>query len=313
MEPAEPDPAHVFQAILDGIPAPIFYKDAEGVYRGCNRAFVEYLGRSREEIIGRTVYDVAPQALAETYDAADRALLASRGVQIYESAVRYADGSIRDVIFHKGVFLDERGEVGGQVGTILDITACKRAEKAQRESEERLAYQSLFDALTGLPNRVLFERRLKEALASASSDSGFALLFIDLDRFKSVNDTLGHGAGDALLQQVASRLAEHMRVGDTLARMGGDEFTCILGEVRDVEAAARWPSASSTPAARPSTSTATRSSSARAWASASGRSTARTRACSCAAPTARCTAPRSAARIASASTRRTWPPPRPRR
>jgi diguanylate cyclase (GGDEF)-like protein/PAS domain S-box-containing protein len=237
--PREPDPAHVFQAILDGIPAPIFYKDAEGVYRGCNRAFVEYLGRSREEIIGMTVYDVAPRALAETYDAADRALLASRGVQVYESAVRYADGSIRDVVFHKGVYLNEDGEVGGQVGTILDVTARKRAEKAQRESEARLEYQALFDGLTGLPNRVLFERRLQEALASASADAGFALLFIDLDRFKSVNDTLGHGAGDALLQQVTARLAEHMRAGDTLARMGGDEFTCILGGVRDVEAAAR--------------------------------------------------------------------------
>ncbi|MFS8070966.1 MAG: putative bifunctional diguanylate cyclase/phosphodiesterase, partial [Byssovorax sp.] len=108
----------------------------------------------------------------------------------------------------------------------------------RRLAEERLEYQALFDALTGLPNRVLFERRLEEALSAASSEEGVALLFIDLDRFKAVNDTLGHGAGDALLRQVSARLAECMRVGDTLARIGGDEFTCVLREIRDVEAAA---------------------------------------------------------------------------
>lgn len=104
----------------------------------------------------------------------------------------------------------------------------------QRQLTDKLAYQAHHDALTGLPNRTLFDERLNRAIAQARRQGWMlAVMFIDLDRFKQINDTLGHTVGDALLQQVARRLEGCIRKTDTLARMGGDEFTLLLTEIRD--------------------------------------------------------------------------------
>ncbi|RPI09479.1 MAG: sensor domain-containing diguanylate cyclase, partial [Acidobacteriales bacterium] len=104
----------------------------------------------------------------------------------------------------------------------------------QKQLNDKLAHQAHHDTLTGLPNRALFEERLQSAVAQARIRGWHAaVLFVDLDRFKQVNDTLGHPAGDALLQQVAQRLGGCLRKTDTLARMGGDEFTILLTELRD--------------------------------------------------------------------------------
>ena len=105
---------------------------------------------------------------------------------------------------------------------LRDVTERKRAEAA-------LAHQALHDALTGLPNRVLLLDRLQQAIAAAQRDgTSLGLLLMDLDRFKEVNDTLGHHAGDLLLQQVGTRLRGALRPADTIARLGGDEFAIIL-------------------------------------------------------------------------------------
>jgi diguanylate cyclase (GGDEF)-like protein/PAS domain S-box-containing protein len=225
------DRLHELNAVLDAIAAPVFYKNRAGVYLGCNEAFEAYLGRRKADIIGTTVYDVAPRDLADVYRDADEALFRQGGVQIYEAKVRTGDGSRRDVVFYKALFHGRDGRVAGLVGTILDITERKEAERA-------VQHQTFHDPLTGLPNRALFMDRLEVALGGARRrGERLAVAYVDLDRFKLVNDTLGHGAGDELLREVGRRLAAAAHEPETIARMGGDEFAVIFPAVADAGAA----------------------------------------------------------------------------
>jgi PAS domain S-box-containing protein len=127
--------ARFLQTLLEAIPAPVFYKDADGRYLGCNRAFEQCLGFPQEQIIGKTVYAIAPKDLAEIYHQADRELLERPGHQTYESSLVYADGTRHQVIFNKATFQNAEGEVAGLVGVVHDITESKRAE----EQIQRLA------------------------------------------------------------------------------------------------------------------------------------------------------------------------------
>ncbi|MFN7087465.1 MAG: diguanylate cyclase domain-containing protein [Burkholderiales bacterium] len=121
---------------------------------------------------------------------------------------------------------DEHGKVTHFIHFLQDISALKRAEM--------LSSLAFYDSLTGLPNRNLFNDRLAQTVAGAQrSGSGFAVLYIDIDRFKQVNDRLGHDGGDELLRQVATRLRQGLRQSDTVARLGGDEFVAILEDVTE--------------------------------------------------------------------------------
>ena len=120
---------------------------------------------------------------------------------------------------------------GGWLVTLEDITE-------RRRNEKRIEYMAHHDALTGLPNRVLFHERLEESITRASRGEGFALLYLDLDRFKPVNDTLGHPAGDALLQEVTRRLLSELRETDAISRLGGDEFAVLQAAVSQPQQAA---------------------------------------------------------------------------
>ena len=223
---------HAMQASLDNIPAPIFAKDAQGLYTGCNQAFVDYLGLPRERIIGKTVHDVAPPQLAEVYDQADRRLLASGGRQVYEAQVKWADGGLRDVIFHKAVFRDAQGQVAGQAGAIFDITDRKRLEHGLRELAQT-------DPLTGLLNRRCFIERATAALEEArATRAPVAVLLFDIDHFKQINDGHGHAAGDAMLCHLARLGRQQLRGDDLMARIGGDEFAILLTGPADARAVA---------------------------------------------------------------------------
>ncbi|WP_275531626.1 diguanylate cyclase domain-containing protein [Magnetofaba australis] len=124
---------------------------------------------------------------------------------------------------------DNQGRITHYVGLFSDITSRKMAE-------DRLKHQAHHDPLTGLPNRLLFEDRLHQAIASAQRyGSEIALLYIDLDKFKPVNDTYGHEAGDMALRTVSKRLTSLLRASDTAARIGGDEFVALLPELHDTE------------------------------------------------------------------------------
>ena len=124
-------------ALLDAIPVPVFYKDQELRYLGINKTFEEFYGTTREKMIGKSVYDIAPKELADIYYAKDMELILDPGQQIYESQVRNArQGDLRDVIFHKATFTDPNGTVRGMVGAILDITDRKKLEQEQLKNEK---------------------------------------------------------------------------------------------------------------------------------------------------------------------------------
>lgn len=125
-------------AILESIPLPVFFKDHDLFYRGCNRAFERMLGRTHAEVIGADVYALSPAHLARQYDTMDRALLSSRGVQTYEAQVRYGDGTLHDVIFHKATFPGDAGEVRGILGVVLDVSERNQALAALNEAREQL-------------------------------------------------------------------------------------------------------------------------------------------------------------------------------
>ena len=125
-------------------------------------------------------------------------------------------------------------------GAMTEVISVSRDISERRQAEEQIEYQAYHDALTGLPNRLLFRDRLTIALAHAKRQlTPLAVMFLDLDRFKLVNDTLGHSLGDEMLRDIAARLQRALREGDTIARMGGDEFTILLTDLRDSSDAAK--------------------------------------------------------------------------
>jgi len=160
------------QILMDAIPNPVFYKDRKGRYQGCNKAFEEYLGLGKTEIVGKTVYEIAPVELAQTYHKMDLDLMGQSGTQVYESRVKYADGILHDVIFNKATYQRRDGSVAGLIGVILDITERKRAEEVLRESR-----QILQGVLNTIPVRVFWKDRNLQYLGCNkpfAQDAGFS-------------------------------------------------------------------------------------------------------------------------------------------
>jgi diguanylate cyclase (GGDEF)-like protein/PAS domain S-box-containing protein len=164
---------------------------------------------------------IHPDDRVRVRDAIDRALAGSAGYECEHRIVR-PDGEVRVVHSRGSVTRDESGAPVRMVGVCQDITDRKQVEEA-------LVHRALHDELTGLPNRGLFRDRLEHALARAlRHDTLIAVLFIDLDDFKEVNDRFGHDRGDQALVTIASRITDVLRGNDTIARHGGDEFTVLL-------------------------------------------------------------------------------------
>lgn len=223
-----------YDLLVECAPVPILVCGRAGV-EYANAACARLLGlRSPADVIGTPLSRWIAERDAPALRATARALQRSAGAtRTVELRLRAADGRLLDV----EALASGLGQRRGTVAVVLhDITA-------RKEIEQRLFQGAFHDALTGLPNRALVEDRLDQALlAGARAGSGPAVLFIDLDNFKAVNDRLGHAAGDSLLREVAQRLRHSVRPADTVARLGGDEFLVLvedLDEQRDAVQVAR--------------------------------------------------------------------------
>jgi diguanylate cyclase (GGDEF)-like protein/PAS domain S-box-containing protein len=188
------------------------------------------IGELRGEWLGR----VHPDERAALTQALDAQLSHSAGEHFeFEHRIQHRDGDYRWMLARATAVRDGQGAAVRVVGSLTDVTD-------RREAERRLQHDALHDALTGLPNRVLFLDRLDQAIRRArrrAPESCAAVLFLDVDRFKVINDSLGHQSGDQLLQAVARRLESALRPNDTVARLGGDEFTLLLDDVREAREA----------------------------------------------------------------------------
>jgi diguanylate cyclase (GGDEF)-like protein/PAS domain S-box-containing protein len=238
---------------LNHSPSLIFIKDLEGRYLYVNERFTQAFGLQRQDIISRTDSEIFPAELAAQFRANDaKVLAASVGIETEEVAP-YGDGLLHTSIVHKFPLFDSQGRVTAVGGIATDITERKRLEQALREKnvllskairveaalrerQEHLNFIATHDPLTRVPNRALLQQRAEHAIAiSRRSGRQLALLFIDLDRFKAVNDSLGHAAGDQVLREIATRLSGCLREADTIARHGGDEFVVLLEDIEKQE------------------------------------------------------------------------------
>ena len=217
--------------VFDSTAEAILILNSEHKIESVNPAFTAMTGYSLTEAIGRDP-DVLLHARRH-FDQFIPRIDAGGGHWQGETACRHRSGEVFTAWENVSVVSDAAGGITHYVVVISDISALRRAEA-------QLKHVALHDPLTGLPNRLLFNDRLDQELEAARRGKRrCAVLFIDLDGFKVINDTLGHASGDSLLQTVAVRLSETLRQNDTAARLGGDEFVIIPGDIEHAEDAAR--------------------------------------------------------------------------
>lgn len=232
----------LYRYLVDSSPDIIYTLDRDGHFTFVNDRAQKLLGFNPDDLIGKhysvLVHDEDIERARYVFNERRVGERASRNVELRLKSLRDNDqertfeNTLMTISFNSMGMYSLGKEVAkreffGTYGVARDITDRKRAE-------ELISYQAYHDILTDLPNRILFKDRLGLAVIQAKrNDAELAVMFVDLDRFKLVNDTLGHVKGDELLQMVASRLKDCLRRGDTLARLGGDEFTVVLPELRD--------------------------------------------------------------------------------
>jgi len=206
------------QSIIDVIPSPVFVKNRKHDIVLLNNAACALFGHSRDILLTTKDSELFPAEQVRAFREADERVFAGDQYDESEEDVTDGSGSVRNVITRKQAI-----RLGGDeflVAVVTDVTARRQAETHNR-------YLAFHDHLTGLPNRALLNERIDQALARA----GLALIYIDLDRFKEVNDEHGHQSGDGLIRAFSSRLTRIVREFDTVARLGGDEFAILLPAV----------------------------------------------------------------------------------
>jgi diguanylate cyclase (GGDEF)-like protein/PAS domain S-box-containing protein len=224
-----------YRAVVETSPDGFWLVDRQGRLTGCNEAYSRMSGYRQDELLGLSVPQLEAKEKPEETAAHIEKIL-QHGYDRFESLHRRKDGSVWPV----EITVSMNPVLGDMIVFVRDLTAFKAMEAERAQSEKVIRDLAFLDPLTQLPNRRLLYDRLQQALASARrSRRHGALLFIDMDHFKLLNDSLGHEMGDKLLVEVARRLTACVREGDTVARLGGDEFVVMLTGLSDgVEASA---------------------------------------------------------------------------
>lgn len=239
--------------VINSIPDPVFVKDQKHRWVVLNEAYSKFLGKPVEELIEKSDYEVFPEHEADVFWQQDEMVFKYASEFEHEEEFTNSKGITYQIATKRSLHKDAAGNLF-LVGVIRDITHRKHLENELRKttqelkqtnaelrlSQDRLSYLANHDSLTGLPNRILLYERLSQCIETAKNNhQSIALLFLDLDGFKQINDTLGHGVGDLLLQAVAKRLTGCLRTSDMVARLGGDEFVVLLPAVEDIQGVIR--------------------------------------------------------------------------
>ena len=207
--------------LMELVPMPIYVTKTSGQLQMVNRAWENFTGMARQDAVGRHIEQFFAQGVAEQLMKTDQQVIEEELPLVTE---QFLDSVSGRHFFHSVKFPlhDAKGQIEAVGGILVDLTERKRFE-------EQLVYQATHDYLTGLPNRNLLHERLEEALTYEYHHKGFlALLLLDLDNFKVINDTFGHPTGDLLLKDVTEKLKHSLRQYDTFARLGGDEFVILI-------------------------------------------------------------------------------------
>ncbi|MGK7927827.1 MAG: EAL domain-containing protein [Spirulina sp.] len=228
-----------YRSIFENAVEGIFQTTPDGHYISANPALAKIYGYDTSQKLIASLTDIEHQLYVKPLQRTEFARLIQQNDEVvgFESQIYRQDGSIIWISENARAVRSESDEILYYEGMVIDITE-------QKQHKEELHQRAFYDALTGLPNRALFRKRLTEALQRARkkvTDKAyhFAVLFLDLDRFKVVNDSLGHLIGDRLLVEIARRLEKCVRHEDIVARLGGDEFTILLDNIEDVNTAVR--------------------------------------------------------------------------
>ena len=214
----------LLQSVLEHAPIRVFWKDAQLRYLGCNSAFARDAGlASSAEVVGKQDDELCWKEQAEYYSIVDRQVMESGKPKLsFEESQTRPDGNLVWLRTSKVPMRDAEGKVTGVLGIYDDITR-------QKQDEAQIRQLAFYDPLTQLPNRRLLADRMQQALSASLRTAHYgALMLLDLDQFKTLNDTEGHSVGDRMLVETAQRLQDCVREGDTVARLGGDEFVVLL-------------------------------------------------------------------------------------
>ncbi|AOO66693.1 cache domain-containing protein [Sulfurospirillum halorespirans] len=224
----------LYQKSADGI-----WLLKEGIFVDCNEAIIRMFKASdKKELINVTLSDLSPEFQPDDQSSYEKALwmnaLASQqGVHKFEWQARACDGALFWISVMMTTIRMDKGII--QHCSVRDITMRKELEEENKKQKKLLIHQVEHDTLTGLPNRNLLQDRLTQSIKKASRDNKvLGVMFVDVDKFKSVNDSLGHDAGDMLLKTIAGRMQNSVRETDTVARLSGDEFIVLLDGCKDV-------------------------------------------------------------------------------